>query len=115
MHILCNKVGRGKGSLKIHRASCYGFLFEEIFVRYGVPREIVIDGGAQFTGIGLRHFSRNTRFSIESLLLTTSQANGQVESTNKVLENILTKTVANHFRDWDDRLPEALWAYRTNW
>ena len=25
------------------------FLFEEIFARYGTPREIVLDGGAQFT------------------------------------------------------------------
>ena len=43
------------------------------------------------------------------------QANGQVESTNKFIEAILTKTVKIHHRDWDDRLPEALWAYRTTW
>jgi len=38
-----------------------------------------------------------------------------VESTNKVLESILTKTVQLHHKDWADRLPEALWAYRTTW
>ena len=43
------------------------------------------------------------------------QANGQVESTNKVIEAILTKTVRIHCRDQDDRLPEALWAYCTTW
>jgi hypothetical protein len=43
------------------------------------------------------------------------QANGQVESTNKVLEAILTKTIHLHHKDWADRLPEALWAYRTTW
>ena len=43
------------------------------------------------------------------------QANGQVESTNKVIESILTKTVKSHHRYWDDRLPKALWAYRTTW
>ena len=43
------------------------------------------------------------------------QANGQVESTNKVIEAILTKTVRSHCRDWADRLLEALWAYRTTW
>ena len=43
------------------------------------------------------------------------QANGQVESTNKVIEAILTKMVKSHHRDWADRLPEALWAYRTTW
>ena len=43
------------------------------------------------------------------------QANGQVESTNKVIEAILTKTVASHRRDWATRFLEALWAYRTTW
>ena len=38
------------------------------------------------------------------------QANGQVESTNKVLEAILTKTIHLHHKDWVDRLREALWA-----
>ena len=40
------------------------------------------------------------------------QSNGQVESTNKVLEAILTKTILLHHNDWEDRLLEALWAYR---
>jgi hypothetical protein len=43
------------------------------------------------------------------------QANGQIESTNKVLEDILTKTIQLHHREWVDRLPEALWAYQTTW
>jgi hypothetical protein len=44
-----------------------------------------------------------------------SQDNGQVESKKKVMESILTKTIQLHHRDWADRLPEALWAYRTTW
>jgi hypothetical protein len=43
------------------------------------------------------------------------QANGQVESTNKVIEAILTKTMKENWKDWSQRLPEALWAYRTTW
>jgi transposase InsO family protein len=43
------------------------------------------------------------------------QTNGQVESTNKVLEAVLTKTIQLHHQDWDDRLLEALWAYWTTW
>ena len=44
-----------------------------------------------------------------------SQANGQVKNTNKVLEEILTKTISTHRRDWATRPPEALWDYRTTW
>eukprot|EP00253_Pinus_taeda_P025326 PITA_25326 len=42
-------------------------------------------------------------------------ANGKVESTNKVIEAILTRTVHLHRRDWVEKLPEDLWPYRTTW
>jgi hypothetical protein len=38
-----------------------------------------------------------------------------VESTNKVIEAILTKKVKESRKDWSNRLLEALWAYRTTW
>ena len=38
-----------------------------------------------------------------------------MESTNKVIEEILTKIVKIHHKDWVERIPEALWAYRTTW
>jgi hypothetical protein len=38
-----------------------------------------------------------------------------VESTNKVLEGILTKMVQLHKKDWSERLPEALWDYMMTW
>jgi hypothetical protein len=38
-----------------------------------------------------------------------------VESTNKVIESILTKTVKESRKDWSHMLLEALWAYRTTW
>ena len=44
---------------------------------------------------------------IANLHLIGPQANGQVESTNKVLEAILTQTIHLHHKDWADRLPEA--------
>ena len=43
------------------------------------------------------------------------QASGQVESTNKILEAIMTKTGKQHRRDLSDKLLEALWAYSTTW
>jgi len=43
------------------------------------------------------------------------QANGYVESKNKVIESILTKTINMHRQDWASPFLEALWAYRTTW
>ena len=91
------------------------FLFEEIFARYGTPREIVLDGGSQFTSHMIEKLMQKYGVKHRITIPYHPQANGQVESTNKVLENILTKTVASHRRDWAQKLPEALWAYRTTW
>jgi hypothetical protein len=38
-----------------------------------------------------------------------------VESTNKVLEAILTKTVSTNRHNWDFELPNALWDYHKTW
>ena len=91
------------------------FIFEEIYARYGTPREIISNGGAQLTSHMIARLMQ--KYGVKHRVTTPyhPQANGQVESTNKVLENILTKTVANHRRDWSQKLLEDLWVYRTTW
>eukprot|EP00253_Pinus_taeda_P017426 PITA_17426 len=86
-----------------------------LFVRYGLPREVITDGGPQFVGHKLAATLNNYHVQHKITTPYHPQANGQVESSNKVIESILTKTVASHRRDWATRLPEALWAYRTTW
>ena len=90
------------------------FLFQ-FFVRYGLPRDIITDGGPQFVGNKLAETLQNYHIQHKITTPYHPKANGQVESTNKVIESILTKTVASHRRDWAYRLPEALWVYRTTW
>ena len=46
------------------------FLFEEIFVRYGVPREIVTDQGTQFTSKLVKDITKNIKSSIGKVHLT---------------------------------------------
>ena len=91
------------------------FLFEETFSRHDTPREIVLDGGAQFTSHMIAKLMQ--KYGVKHRVMSPyhPQANGQVESTKNTLENILTKTVAYHRRDWAQKPPEALWAYRKTW
>ncbi|XP_059066714.1 uncharacterized protein LOC131857940 [Cryptomeria japonica] len=42
------------------------------------------------------------------------QGNGQAESNNKNLINIMKKLVSENFKDWHKKLCEALWANRTS-
>ena len=74
-----------------------------------------MDGGPQFVGHNIATTLENHHIMH---IITTPyhpQGNSQVESTNKVIEAILTKTVASHRCDWATQLPEAMWAYRTTW
>jgi hypothetical protein len=95
--------------------SIVDFLFEEIFTHFGVPREIVTDQGTQFTSNLVKAITEQYQIKHRKYSPYHPQENRQVESTNKVIEAILTKTVQLHHKDWVDRFPEALWAYRTTW
>lgn len=95
--------------------SVVSFLYEDIFTCFGVPREIVTDRGGQFTSKLVEKLMEEYKVKHRKSTPYHPQANGQVESTDKVIEDIITKTVHLHRRDWVERLPEALWAYRTTW
>ncbi|XP_058192047.1 uncharacterized protein LOC131309426 [Rhododendron vialii] len=43
-----------------------------------------------------------------------AQANGQVESTNKIIKNTLSKMITDNPREWHNLLSKVLWAYRTS-
>ena len=40
-------------------------------------------------------------------------ANGLAEAFNKIIIKLLKKFVISNKRDWDEKLSECLWAYRT--
>jgi transposase InsO family protein len=91
------------------------FIYEDMFTLFGVPREIVTYQGTQFTSKLMKELTEKYGIKHHKSSPYHPRANGQVESKNKVLETILTKTIQLHHRDWADRLPEALWAYRITW
>jgi transposase InsO family protein len=91
------------------------FIYEDIFTHFGVPREIVTDQGTQFTSKLMKELTEIYGIKHCKSSPYHPQANGQVESTNKVMEAILTKTVQLNHRYWADRLPKALWSYQTTW
>jgi hypothetical protein len=75
----------------------------------------VTDQGTQFTSNLVKAVTEQYQIKHRKSTPYHPQANGQVESTNKVIESILTKTVQLHHKDWANRLLEALWAYRITW
>eukprot|EP00253_Pinus_taeda_P036172 PITA_36172 len=105
----CQRVGKPTPSNEIP------LQIQDIFTHFGVPREIVTDQGSQFTFKMVKGLVEDYKIIHRKYTPYHPQENGQVESTNKVIEEIVTKTVHLHRRNWAKRLPGALWAYRTTW
>jgi transposase InsO family protein len=86
---------------------------EVIFLRYGVPRIVISDGGSHFID---RTFQKSlSEVGVDHQIATPyhPQTSGQAEMSNKQIKNILQKTVNQMGRRWKSKLSEALWAYRT--
>ena len=87
------------------------FIISHIICRYGVPHNFISDRGVHFMGevdtliqeYGIQHH-RSSAYR--------PQTNGAVDVVNKNIKRILRKMVKTS-RDWSEKLPFALWAYRT--
>ncbi|GMQ01405.1 hypothetical protein CsSME_00048056 [Camellia sinensis var. sinensis] len=84
------------------------FIKNNIICWYGVSNEIISDNGSHFKKEVidlLLAFHKSSTYK--------SQTNGAVEAANKNIKKILQKMVET-YRDWPDKLPFALWDYRTS-
>ena len=80
------------------------FLYREIFTHFGIPKELITDGGPCF--VSHKFESLLQKYHIQHRITSPyhPQDNGQVESTNKVIEASLTKIVTLlHFDPKSDR------------
>ncbi|RVW11731.1 Transposon Tf2-11 polyprotein [Vitis vinifera] len=97
---------------RLTSARVASFIRSHIICRYGVPHELISDRGVHFRAevdtllqeYGIRHH-RSSAYR--------PQTNGAVEAANKNIKRILRKMVETS-RDWSEKLPFALWAYRTS-
>ena len=87
------------------------FIRSHIICRYRVPHELISDRGVHFKGevdtLIQEYDIQNQRSSVYR-----PQTNRVVEAANKNIKRILRKMVETS-RDWSEKLPFGLWAYRT--
>lgn len=69
--------------------------------RFGVPRQLHTDKGSQFESKLFQDLGK--RLGIDKTRTTAMhpQSDGMVERLNRTLEDVLSKFVSNHQRDWD--------------
>ncbi|RVW58452.1 Retrovirus-related Pol polyprotein from transposon 17.6 [Vitis vinifera] len=89
------------------------FLKENIFLRFGVPKAIISDGGTHFCNKPFEALL--AKYGIKHKVATPyhPQTSGQVELANREIKNILMKVVNTNRKDWSVKLIDSLWAYRT--
>ncbi|GJS66028.1 reverse transcriptase domain-containing protein [Tanacetum coccineum] len=100
-----------KTLVKITGKEIIRFVIDNIICRYGLPRVIVTDNGAQLVSYPFKSWC--TRFEIQQMNTAVAhpQANGLVERANRsLIEGIKTREKAG----WVDELPNVLWAHRTS-
>jgi hypothetical protein len=89
-------------------------MFEEtIFLRFSARRLVISDGGSHFIDKRFEKYLMNHGIQHNVATPYHPQTRGQVETSNKQIENIQQKTVDQMGIKWKDKLPEALWAYQT--
>jgi len=89
------------------------FVKHHVIYHFGVPRRIVHDNGPQFVSQAFQRFCNKFRIQSVSSMAYYPTANGLAEAFNKIIEKLLKIFVSKSQRDWDDKLGECLWAYRT--
>ncbi len=94
-------------------ASVARFLYKNIMTRFGCPIELVSDRVVYFLNSVIEELTSKHMILHKKSTPYHPQANGQAESSNKVLLRILKKIVSENKKDWDDKLDSALWSFRT--
>ena len=74
---------------------------------------VISDGGSHFIDKTFGAFLRVLGAKHNIATPYHLQTSGLAETSNKQIKNILQKMVNAMGKGWKDKLPDALWAYRT--
>lgn len=89
-------------------------LTEKIIPRHGVPTELLSDRGANFLSNLLAEVYSLMGIKKVNTTAYHPQTDGLVERFNRTLTDMLAKTAQADGKDWDQRLPYVLFAYRSS-
>ena len=95
-------------------ATVANLLVREIVSRHGVPSELLSDRGRAFLSSLLQEVQLLLGYKKVNTTAYHPQTDGLVERFNRTLTAMLAKTVERGGRDWDQRLPFVLFAYRAS-
>ena len=99
--------------VQVKEKEVISFIKRNILTRFGIPAEIICDNGSQFISLRTRNFCTSWGIKLITSTPVHPQANGQAESSNKIIINNLKKRLSEKRGRWAEELPLVLWADRT--
>jgi len=88
------------------------FITEHIIYRFGIPQTLTTDQDSSFISKEVRAFIESYKIKLLNSSPYYAQANGQAESSNKILIKLIKKKIEENPKRWHEVLSEALWAHR---
>ena len=89
------------------------FIYEEIVLNFGAPKEILSDNGANFLAEVVEHLLRMVRTRHQLATAYHPRTSGKVEALNGIIGRMLTwMMVGKSTQLWDQYLPNAIFACR---
>jgi len=88
-------------------------LFEYLLTRFGCPKILMRDHSMHFLNETISALIEEFQLYHHKSTHYHLQANGTVESFNKIMENTLKMFCNAERSDWDVWVPAVLWTYRT--
>jgi transposase InsO family protein len=69
------------------------FISEHIIYRFNIPQTLTTDQGSLFISHQVREFAKSLKIKLLSSSPYCAQANGQAESSNKILIKLIKKKI----------------------
>ncbi|GKA45263.1 reverse transcriptase domain-containing protein [Tanacetum coccineum] len=89
------------------------FVWDNIVCRFGLPGEIVLDNGKQFSDNPFKDWCEKLNITQHFALVKHPQSNGLVERANQSLGDGIKARLGERNKNWIEELPYVLWAYPT--
>ncbi|GJS50157.1 reverse transcriptase domain-containing protein [Tanacetum coccineum] len=89
------------------------FVWDNIVCRFGLPREIVLDSGKQFSDNPFKDWCEKLNITQRFASVKHPQSNGLVERANISLGEGIKARLGEGNKKWIEEIPHVLWAYHT--
>ena len=83
------------------------FITEHIIHRFGIPQTLTTDQSSSFMSHQVREFAESYKIKLLNSSPYYAQANGQAESSNKILIKLIKKKIEDNPRRWHEFLSEC--------